>query len=327
MLHPLRQILTSGRLVAMASLTALGLGVAASAAPAATATATASAPIVTVNPVVLKDAAQGKEILLRVTAPRDGKQLPIILFSHGAQYSKDDYLPLTEFWASHGYVVIQPTHIESRALGLSREDSRIKDAWKSRVLDLRKALDSLDEIVRQAPVLKGRLDSKTVLAAGHSFGGHTTAALIGAQMPDMPVTDLSDSRVRAGLMLAPPGIMPGFLNVKWKADSKPALSIVGMDDVIPGFNDDWKAHAQYYYERQGGPQCLAAMTGMKHYLGGTLGTNRTEEKTPSAESMQQVERLSLAFLDYYAKGTKDWETVRTELLASRPPIVGLFECK
>ncbi len=287
----------------------------------------AAVPVVTVNPVVLKDPAQGKAIQLRVTAPRDGKRLPIILFSHGAQYSKDDYLPLTEFWASHGYVVIQPSHIESLALGLPRNDPRIADAWKTRVLDLRRALDSLDEIEKQAPMLKGRMDRKRVLAAGHSFGGHTTAVLIGAKTPEMPEKDLSDPRVIAGVMLAPPGLAPGFRQITWQADARPALNIVGMDDIIPGFNDDWQAHAQYYYERQGGPQCLAAMTGMKHYLGGTLGTNRTEEKTPSADSMAQIKRLSLAFLDHYAKGSKDWETIRTELLASRPPVVGLFECK
>ena len=286
-----------------------------------------AAPIVTVNPVVLKDATQGKEILLRVTAPVKGSNLPIILFSHGAQYSKDDYLPLTEYWASHGYVVIQATHIESLALGLPRNDPRIQDAWKTRVLDLRQALDSLAEIEKQAPVLKGRMDRKRVLAAGHSFGGHTTAVLIGAKTPEMPEKDLSDPRVIAGVMLAPPGLAPGFRQIAWRADARPALNIVGMDDIIPGFNDDWQAHAQYYYERQGGPQCLAAMTGMKHYLGGTLGTNRTEEKTPSAESMAQIRRMSLAFLDHYAKGSKDWESVRTELLASRPPVIGLFECK
>jgi predicted dienelactone hydrolase len=286
-----------------------------------------AAPIVTVNPVVLKDAAQGKEILLRVTAPVKGRNLPILLFSHGAQYSKDDYLPLTEFWASHGYVVIQPTHIESLALGLPRNDPRIQDAWKTRVLDLRKALDSLAEIEKQAPVLKGRMDRKRVLAAGHSFGGHTTAVLIGAKTPEMPEKDLSDPRVMAGVMLAPPGLAPGFRQIAWQADARPALNIVGMDDIIPGFNDDWQAHAQYYYERKGGPQCLAAMTGMKHYLGGTLGTNRTEEKTPSADSMAQIKRLSLAFLDYHARGSKDWETVRSELLASRPPVIGVFECR
>jgi len=166
-----------------------------------------------------------------------------------------------------------------------------------------------------------------VLAAGHSFGGHTTAVLIGAKTPEMPEKDLSDPRVRAGVILAPPGLAPGFRQIAWPADARPALNIVGMDDIIPGFNDDWQAHAQYYYERQGGPQCLAALTGMKHYLGGTLGTNRTEEKTPSADSMAQIKRLSLAFLDHHAKGSKDWEAVRTELLASRPPIVGVFECK
>jgi dienelactone hydrolase len=312
--HPLRAALLLAAL-------ACAWGLPATAAPQD------AAPIVTVNPVVLKDAAQGKEILLRVTAPLKGRNLPILLFSHGAQYSKDDYLPLTEFWASHGYVVIQPTHIESLALGLPRNDPRIQDAWKTRVLDLRKALDSLAEIEKQAPVLKGRMDRKRVLAAGHSFGGHTTAVLIGAKTPEMPEKDLSDPRVMAGVMLAPPGLAPGFRQIAWQSDARPALNIVGMDDIIPGFNDDWRAHAQYYYERQGGPQCLAALTGMKHYLGGTLGTNRTEEKTPSADSMAQIKRLSLAFLDYYAKGSKEWETVRTGLLTSRPPVIGVFECK
>jgi hypothetical protein len=43
--------------------------------------------------------------------------------------------------------------------------------------------------------------------------------------------------------------------------------------------------------------------------------------------MAQIKRLSLAFLDHYARGSKDWDTVRTDLLASRPPVIGVFECK
>jgi hypothetical protein len=283
-------------------------------------------PIITVNPVVLRDAAQNKETLLRITAPLKGRALPIILFSHGAQYSKDDYLPLTEFWASHGYVVIQPTHIESLALGLARDDPRIKDAWKSRILDMRYVLDSLDEIERQAPLLKGRMDRKHIIAAGHSFGGQTTAALIGARMPDVDA-DLTDHRILAGIMLAPPGTAPGFRNVLWRPDARPALVIVGLDDIIAGFNDDWRAHAEYFYKRDGGPQCLVGMSGMKHYLGGILGTHRTEDLTPSPESLAQIERITLAFLDEEAKGTKEFDQVRAELLASRPASIGVFECK
>ena len=313
------------------ALLVLGIGLWAGASPARAANPPAApaqaipAPIVTVNPIVLKGAAGGKELLLRVTAPRDGRRLPIVLFSHGAQFSKDDYLPLAEFWAAHGYVVIQPTHIESLSLGLPRDDARVKEAWRTRVLDMRLALDRLAEIERQAPMLRGRLDRRRVIAAGHSFGGHTTAALIGAAMPDENA-DLSDPRVLAGLMLAPPGAAPGFRNVAWKADAKPALSIVGMEDVIPGFNDNWRAHADYYDRSKAG-QCMAALTGVKHYLGGTLGTNRTEEKTPSAEAMAQIRRLSLAFLDAHAKGGTEWEPLRRELLANRPAIVGAFECR
>lgn len=282
-------------------------------------------PIVTVNPVVLQGGAGDKELRLRVTAPRDGRRLPLVLFSHGAQYSKDDYLPLTEFWASHGYVVIQPTHIESRSLGLPRDDARIKDAWRTRALDMRQVLDSLAEVERQAPMLRGRIDRRRVLAAGHSFGGHTTAMLIGASLPDEGV-DLADPRVLAGLMLAPPGAAPGFRNVAWQAQARPALSIVGMEDVIAGFNDDWRAHADYY-DRSRQNQCMAALAGVQHYLGGTLGTNRTEEKTPNAAAMAEIQRLSLAFLDAHARDGGDWEPLRRSLLASRPPAIGAFECK
>jgi dienelactone hydrolase len=283
-------------------------------------------PIVTVNPVVLRDAAQNKDTPLRVTAPLKGDKLPIILFSHGAQYSKDDYLPLTEFWASHGYLVIQPTHIEALALGLSRDDPRVQMAWKSRILDMRHILDSLDDIEREVPALKGRLDRAHVIAAGHSFGGHTSAALIGARMPDIDA-DYTDRRISAGLMLAPPGKAPGFRNVAWRPDARPALVIVGLDDVIPGFNDDWRAHADYYYDRSGGPQCLLGMSGMKHYLGGILGTHRTEDTAPSPASVAQIERVSLAFLDAQTKGSRDWDRMRGDLLISRPAPIGVFECK
>ncbi|WP_329064236.1 alpha/beta hydrolase [Amycolatopsis sp. NBC_01480] len=52
----------------------------------------------------------------RPTAPATGRDLPVIVFSHGMTLSVDDYAPLAGFWAAHGFVVVQPTHLDSLGL-------------------------------------------------------------------------------------------------------------------------------------------------------------------------------------------------------------------
>ncbi len=293
---------------------------------AAPADAASEGQIITVNPIVLKDAAQKKDVILRVIVPAAGGRVPVILFSHGMKYSKDDYLPLTEFWAAHGYAVIAPTFDDSTSLGIPGGDDRQKFAWRSRLLDMHKVLDSLDEIERASPILKGRFDSKKIIAAGHSFGGHTTATLVNGTMPDEN-TDLTDKRVLAAAPLAPPGYAKGFRNVAWPDKIKPMLVIVGDQDVTPGLADTWQEHADYYMKGPNG-QCLAVMAGMKHYLGGILGTNRTEDRQPlNAAVLSEVQRMTLAFFDTQAKGSKSWPQLRDELLKTRPASVAQFECK
>ena len=282
--------------------------------------------IITVNPIVLKDAAQNKDVILRVIVPATGGRVPVILFSHGMRYSKDDYLPLTEFWAAHGYAVIAPTFDDSTSLGIPLDDDRQKFAWRSRLLDMHKVLDSLKEIERASPILKGRFDSRKILAAGHSFGGHTTATLVNGTMPDENA-DLIDKRVMAAVPLAPPGYAKGFRNVAWPDKIKPTLVIVGDQDVTPGLADTWQEHADYYMKGPNG-QCLAVMGGMKHYLGGILGTNRTEDRQPvNAAALSEVRRMTLAFFDTQAKGSNAWPQLRDELLKNRPASIAQFECK
>ena len=60
--------------------------------------------------------------------PESGSDLPVILLSHGhgmANFlsSLNGYGPLANFWATHGFVVIQPTHLDSTALGLREPES------------------------------------------------------------------------------------------------------------------------------------------------------------------------------------------------------------
>jgi predicted dienelactone hydrolase len=50
-------------------------------------------------------------------------QFPVIVFSHGAGGSGQNYFPLTHYWATHGYVIIQPTHNDSIALRRERGDA------------------------------------------------------------------------------------------------------------------------------------------------------------------------------------------------------------
>ncbi|AQW46715.1 hypothetical protein SHXM_00178 [Streptomyces hygroscopicus] len=61
------------------------------------------------------------DLQVRVSAPETGTGLPVILLSHGQGPSNNlsslnGYAPLVNFWAAHGFVVIQPTHLPSRTL-------------------------------------------------------------------------------------------------------------------------------------------------------------------------------------------------------------------
>src|SRR5262245_53216482 len=64
----------------------------------------------------LHDAKRNKDLRVRLLIPKTAGPFPVIVFSHGAGGSGQNYFPLTGFWATHGYVVIQPTHNDSLAL-------------------------------------------------------------------------------------------------------------------------------------------------------------------------------------------------------------------
>lgn len=86
-------------------------------------TVSSSTPVLSVSPVVLPAPGRAVDLQVRVSAPVTGSDLPVILLSHGQGYSNhlsslNGYAPLANFWAAHGFVVIQPTHLSSRTLSL-----------------------------------------------------------------------------------------------------------------------------------------------------------------------------------------------------------------
>ncbi|WP_410925254.1 alpha/beta hydrolase family protein, partial [Pseudomonas aeruginosa] len=78
------------------------------------------------------------------------------------------YAPLTAFWASRGFVVIQPTHLDSRRNGFGFDHPVFPTIWTERIADLTRILDQLDSIEAAVPGLAGRVDRSRVAAAGHS---------------------------------------------------------------------------------------------------------------------------------------------------------------
>lgn len=115
-------------------------------------------PITTVYPVIFDTPNRLANLEVKVTAPVKGEDLPVILISHGhgAPWYLASYRgmsPLVDYYASNGFVVIQPPHQDSRILGLDKSGPEGALFWKSRVEDMIFCIDHMDELLAVIPGL------------------------------------------------------------------------------------------------------------------------------------------------------------------------------
>ncbi|MCO5996389.1 alpha/beta hydrolase family protein [Actinoallomurus rhizosphaericola] len=267
------------------------------------------APVISVRPVVLPAPGRGDDLLVRVSAPATGDELPIIVFSHGFSQSLDGYAPLADFWAAHGFVVVQPTHLDSRTLNVTPEDPRYPEIWRFRVEDLTRVVDRLDLVEASLPGLAGRLDRDRIAVAGHSWGAQTASMLLGARVLDaegVPGEDESDSRIKAGVLLAAAGtggadLTPfaaehfPFMNPDFTGMTTPALVVAGDKDqsALSVRGPEWFTDA---YFLSPGPKSLLTLFGAEHSLGGITGYASAETTDESPERVALIQRLTLAYL-------------------------------
>lgn len=293
----------------------------------------APTPVVSVSPVVLSAPGRGEDLQVRVSAPATGSGLPIIVFAHGFGSSLDGYAPLVNFWAAHGFVVIQPTFLDSRSLGLRPDDPRIPLIWRFRVEDMKHILDQLDLIEDSVPGLKGRTDRNRIAGVGHSFGAQTTGMLLGARItgPDGSLgEDMSDTRIRVGVLLTPGGrggedLSPfaaehyPFMNPDYIEMTKPTLIVAGDKDDSPLTvrGPDWFTDA---YTLSTGSKSLLTLFGGEHLLGGISGYLVTETTDENPERVATVQQLTWAYLRsaLYPEDSA-WTVACTELMESPNP--------
>lgn len=272
-------------------------------------------PVVSVAPVVLDSPGRGVPLEVRVSAPASGTNLPVLLFSHGNGWSLDGYAPLTAYWASQGFVVVQPTHLDSRRNGIGFEDERFGTIWARRYDDLVRVIDQLDTIEGAVPGLAGRVDRKTVVAAGHSWGAQTVQMLLGARIVEADGSlsaDHRDERVSAGVLLAATGIggeelhpfakenFP-FMNPSFGQLSAPTFVVAGDRDQskMSSRGPDWFTDA---YHRSPGATDLLTLFGAEHSLGGIPNYEAAETTDEHPERVAVLARLTAAYLRAAATG-------------------------
>lgn len=269
----------------------------------------AGAPVVSVAPVELSAPGRPVPLEVRVSAPASGTDLPIVLFSHGNGWNLDGYAPLTAFWASRGFVVIQPTHLDSRRNGFGFDHPVFPSIWTERISDLTRILDQLDAIEAAVPGLAGRMDRSRVAATGHSWGGQTAQALLGARILDETGElgdDMSDSRVSAGILFAATGLAGDdlhpfaqanfpFMRPSFAELTTPTLVVAGDHDQskMSSRGPDWFTDA---YTHSPGATDLLTFFGAEHGLGGIVGYEVAETTDEDPQRVAVIQRLSTAYL-------------------------------
>ena len=265
-----------------------------------------------------------KQLPVRISYPIGKTRFPVIVFSHGNGSKGDMYKGFTDYWASHGYVVIQPTHMDSTSLGFKTKRDNMREMYQQilQVTDTRRQdmsfiVDSLDLIETIVPDLKDKLDRTKLVAAGHSMGAATAMIVAGMTLlnPMDGYAETSDeTRFKVLLMISDPGTMTLMPKEPWKGVRVPTLISTGTKDFSDVGSDRIKAPFKYKIPdsltRSLSPHHYVLIEGADHYLGGLIC--RTDVPgPPQHEALRIAAATSITFLDAYVKNDLDaWRSMR-----------------
>ncbi|GGS64127.1 chlorophyllase [Streptomyces griseoviridis] len=275
----------------------------------------APTPVSSHYPVLIDVPGRPVPLAVRVTAPATGTELPVIVFSHGHGPSTfvpsfHGYGPLVDFWAAHGFVVLQPTHLDATFLGLREADDPDAPLYlKSRADDLRRIVDGLGDIERAVPGLAGRVDTGRIAAVGHSAGGHTVGLVSGQTITDASdgsTVGAVDERFGARVMIAAPGRgedLDGpaaqpyapLTTTAFDGMTPKVLVVVGTKDQNPFFSgrQDWRSDA---YTAAPVPKTMLEIFDAEHGLGGISAFDAAETTDENPDRVAAVRALVWAYL-------------------------------
>ena len=251
-------------------------------------------------------AGAGRVVPLRISFPtrNHARTLPIVIFSHGAYSSKDDYTPITDYWAAAGFLVIAATHIDSTTRGQVRGMPTPPNAYTERLADVQLIIARLDEIEARVPALRGRLAKDRIAVTGHSFGGliaENFCGLLGTNPATHASLDMRDARVRAVIAFSGVGELPPLVTrAHFATLSKPMLVTVGTQDLGMGpSRSGYELRREPYDIAPPGDKYLLVLDGADHYLGGMVCRDDIPRSPRGAEYVQTFNDASTLFLRAY----------------------------
>jgi predicted dienelactone hydrolase len=283
--------------------------------------------------LVLRDEKRQKDLEVRVrypAVPQDAPgRFPLVVFSHGAGGSREAFAELTAHWASHGYIVVLPTHEDSIQLRRrSGEDlSRLRRDLDSlrrdvkpldRLADVVFLLDSTGVMEERIAGLRdrsgaGRIDRDRIGMAGHSAGALTTQMAAGVKVrgsvPGAPfeARSVGDARIDAAIVISGQGTANRLFTAdSWSGLSTPMLVITGSKDIAAIGRETPASRREPYEKAKPGDKYLVFIEGATHssYQGKGPGL-RLDREQPSDAELTMITSVTssatLAFLDLYLK--------------------------
>lgn len=143
---------------------------------------------------------------------------PVVVFSHGYSLNPEWYAELVEHYASKGFVVLAPEHVETDWLEAGA-------ATFARPRAVTRTLDLATSLTDAGP-FAGGIDLERVAVVGHSFGGYTTLAAAGARI------DLTALEARCAAVA--PEDPRAFLCAPFQGRAEELAALAGLDDVPSG---------------------------------------------------------------------------------------------
>ena len=250
---------------------------------------------------------------LNIFLPPEQKHGNLIVFSHAELLTPLSYKNILEHWASHGFIVIAPNHMDVENVNdmeLGSDTNPIEKLksimlnetnWNKRLKECHQILDVLNMIETASGF---KINAERPIIAGHSFGAWTAQMMIGMQAKNISGKNFynPDSRYYAALAMSPIGLNNmGLTETSWEKVNRPCMYMSGKGDT-DAFAENGDNKITGYFLTQAPNQHLVWFD--KIWSSFFIGNNIFDNSLASYY-FHDILSLSTAFLVAYSKYDQD----------------------